>query len=167
MKKILLFITVCMVFGCKKSDQQFEALKAAELKLQNNLENYSTVWEKIFEDRAIDLINLDHFDKDVTVVTADGDIQGIDAFRAYYNNYLLGFSDAEFVIIDIFGHGDKLVKHWNFKGTHDGEMFGIPATNKKLNLYGTTLVEMKDGKIYKEEDFFDNYSFLNQLGLLD
>ena len=61
------------------------------------------------------------------------------------------------------GQGDKIVKHWNFKGVHTGVFFGIPATGNKLNLSGTTLVEMKDGKIAKEQDFFDMQSMISQL----
>ena len=53
--------------------------------------------------------------------------------RNYYNNYLTGFSDAKFTIVDIFGQGDKMVKHWNFKGTHDGDFFGVPATGKSVD----------------------------------
>src|SRR5438477_351890 len=30
--------------------------------------------------------------------------------------------------------GNKLVKHWNFKGTHTGTFFGIPATDKKVDI---------------------------------
>mgnify|MGYP000633594753 FL=1 len=48
---------------------------------------------------------------------------------------------------DVFGQGDKIVKHWNFKGTHSGDFFGIPATGKSVNVEGVTLVKMKDGKI--------------------
>ena len=72
----------------------------------------------------------------------------------------------EFNFIDIIGQGDRLVKHWNFKGTHDGEMFGIPPTNNKVDISGTTVVLIKDGKVLQEQDFFDNHSFLSQLGLL-
>ena len=32
-----------------------------------------------------------------------------------------------------------------------------------LDLSGTTLVEMKDGKIAKEQDFFDMQSMISQL----
>ena len=117
--------------------------------------------------RDSNAINTDSFDEQVTVVTASGNITGIDGFREYYNNYLTGFSDAEFNFIDIIAQGDKLVKHWNFKGTHDGVMFGIPATNKKVDISGTTLVLMKDGKVLQEQDYFDNHSFLMQLGLLE
>ena len=61
------------------------------------------------------------------------------------------------------GQGNRLVKHWNFKGTHTGNFFGIPASGNKLNLSGTTMVTMKDGKIAKEQDFFDMMSMVNQL----
>ena len=127
----------------------------------------SSAWDMFFETRDSGAINTDSFDEQVTVVTASGNITGIDAFRDYYNNYLTGFSDAEFTFIDIFGKGDKIVKPWNFKGTHDGLMFGIPATNNKVDINGTTLVLMKDGKVLQEQDFFDNHSFLMQLGLLE
>ena len=46
-------------------------------------------------------------------------------------------------------------------------MFGIPATNNTVDISGATLVTMKDGKILKEQDYFDNHSFLIQLGLLE
>ena len=64
----------------------------------------------------------------------------------------MDFSDAEFYS-QCFCSGDDLVKYWNFKGTHDGDFFGIPATNKSLDLSGTTIVKMKDGKVLKEQDF--------------
>ena len=41
---------------------------------------------------------------------------------------------------------------------HSGEFMGIPATNRSLDLTGTTIVKMKDGKVLQEEDFFDTYS---------
>ena len=125
------------------------------------------VWDKAINGRNIEIINLDNFDENIKAITADGDIVGIDAFKAYYNNYLTGFSDAEFNIVDVFGQGDKVVKHWNFKGTHDGDFFGIPATGSKVDLSGTTLILMEDGKIKQEQDFFDNLDFYRQLGLME
>ena len=76
---------------------------------------------------------------------------------------MTGFSEIEWTIIDAFGQGNKLTKHWNFKGKHTGNFFGIPATGNKLNLSGTTIVTMRDGRIAKEHDFFDMKSMLDQL----
>jgi ketosteroid isomerase-like protein len=90
---------------------------------------------------------------------------GIEDFRDYYSNFTTGFSEVTFDIADIFGQGDKLVKHWRFKGTHTGDFFGMPATGKEINVEGTTLVLMKDGKIAQEQDFMDNLAFMSQLGI--
>ena len=56
------------------------------------------------------------------------------------------------------------MKHWNFKGTHTGDFFGIPATGKKVDIDGVNLVKMKDGKIAQEKDFMDNLLFNQQQG---
>ena len=168
MKNIILITLIGVtILSCEpKQSQECIDLSNANSKVKSNLELYSMVWDKAINGRNIEIVNLDYFDENIKAITANGDIEGIDAFKAYYNNYLTGFSDAEFNIVDVFGQGDKIVKHWNFKGTHDGDFFGIPPTGKKINLIGTTLVLMKDGKILQEQDFFDNYSLLSQLGLL-
>ena len=102
----------------------------------------------------------------MALATSSGDIAGLENFKDYYNNYLTGFSDAEFTILDVFGQGNKIVKHWNFKGTHDGEFFGVPATGKEVDISGVTLVRMKNGKIAAEQDFMDLLDFYTQLGLM-
>ena len=154
-----------LVFGCNNPSKT--QLEIAQNTLEKNITMYETVWNKIINDRQIDLINEDSFDKDVAAIaTSGGDIIGLENFKNYYNNYLTGFSDAEFTIVDIFGQGDKMVKHWNFKGTHDGDFFGVPATGKLVDISGTTLIKMKDGKIAAEQDYMDFLSFYTQLGLL-
>ncbi len=164
---IILSITLLLFSGCNQTiNEECEALAKTNAQTEKNIEIYKTAWLAFFETRDSSAINTDSFDEQVTAVTAEGNITGIEAFRDYYNNYLTGFSDVKFNFIDIFGEGDKIVKHWNFKGTHDGDLFGIPPTNKKVDISGTTIVFMKDGRILQEQDFFDNYSFLMQLGLL-
>ena len=123
---------------------------------------YDETWN-IFFTGDTSIVNSERFQEDVVVVTAQGDIKCIDATRNYYYNFLTGFSDSDFTILEVVGQGNRLVKHWNFKGTHTGNFFGIPASGNKLNLSGTTMVTMKDGKIAKEQDFFDMMSMVNQL----
>ena len=130
--------------------------------LERNIAMYDETWN-IFFTGDTSIVNSERFQEDVVVVTAQGDIKGIDATRNYYYNFLTGFSDSDFTILEVVGQGNRLVKHWNFKGTHTGNFFGIPASGNKLNLSGTTMVTMKDGKIAKEQDFFDMMSMVNQL----
>ena len=141
------------------------SLSAQKNKTKKDIKMYSQVWDDIMNKGEIDLINKKKFDKSITLVTSPENVVGIDAFKAYYQNFLTGFSDIEFTIIDIFGQDNKLMKHWNFKGNHTGDFFGIPATNKEVDIDGVTLVKMKKGKILQEQDFMDNLIFMSQLGI--
>ena len=135
-------------------------------KLEKNIKMYSETWDEIINTGNLELINDTHFTNDITLVMSPENIVGIDGFKDYYSNFVTGFSDVEFTMVDVFGQNDKIVKHWNFKGTHSGDFFGIPATGKTVNVEGTTLVKMKDGKIAQEQDFMDNMAFMSQLGLV-
>ena len=108
---------------------------------------YEKVWFEFLNNGHL-AVSAEHFTQDVTIITDQGNIVGLTwCVTISTVNYLNGFSDIEFTIVDAFGQGDKIVKHWNFKGTHTGAFFGIPATGNKLDLSGTTLVTMRDGRV--------------------
>ena len=158
----IVFIATATNCGAPTTDKGTTVLLDAQIKLERDLAMYEDTWSR-FTKGDTTVINEDRFQKDVVVVTAEGDLVGIEACKNYYMNYLTGFSDIEFTILEAIGQGDKLVKHWNFKGKHTGDFFGMPASGNMLNLSGTTLVTMKDGKIAKEQDFFDVMSMVTQL----
>ena len=126
---------------------------------------YQNVWNSFLAGNT-SVVNDKNFTEDVVIVTSEGDLIGIEACKEYYTNYLTGFTEIEWTIVDALGQGSKLTKHWNFKGTHDGDFFGVTATGKSVDISGTTLIKMKDGKIAAEQDYMDFLSFYTQLGLL-
>ncbi len=134
--------------------------------VEANVKAYTHVWDEIINKGNLNMFNDSNFTKDVVMYSKPTDVVGIDSMKAYYANFLTGFSDIQFTIKDVFGQGEKLVKHWNFKGVHTGVFFGIPATGKAVSLDGTTLVQMSNGKIAAERDFYDNLDFMTQLGLM-
>jgi steroid delta-isomerase-like uncharacterized protein len=151
-----LFVAAFLVLtACDNPNKQVEA----------NIAMYTSVWDEIINDGKLDLINDTNFDPEITLIYSPENVVGIDAFKEYYSNFTTGFSDAEFSIVDIFGQGDKLVKHWRFKGTHSGDFFGIPPTGKTIDIEGTTIAVMKNGRITQEQDFMDNLAFMSQLGI--
>jgi len=155
---ILFFVTSCSSHE-KALDEKVDPVEA-------NIKAYSHVWDEIMNKGKLEMFNDSNFTKDVVMHASPSDIVGIDSSRAYYANFLTGFSNITFTIKDVFGQGDKLVKYWNFKGTHTGVFFSIPPTGKRVSLDGTTLVRMSNGKIAEERDFFDNMDFMTQLGLI-
>jgi steroid delta-isomerase-like uncharacterized protein len=139
---------------------------AKKSNIEKDLKMYEQVWDNIVNKRQIDLISDKNFDPNVVQINNTGNIVGIADFKAYYQNFLTGFSDVKFTVKDVFGQGNKIVKHWNFKGTHTGDFFGIPPTGKLVDIEGVTLVLMKNGRISQEQDFMDNTQFMQQLGLV-
>ncbi len=125
-----------------------------------NIKMYTTVWDDIVNKGKLGKFNNSNFTKDVIFHSKPANVVGIDSARAYYANFLTGFSYIQFDIKDIFGQGNKLVKHCIFNGQHTGYFFGISPTGKVLHLEGATLVLMRDGKIAEEQDFFDNLDML-------
>ena len=159
MNKIIrtsIFVLLICLSSCTNPNAQTE----------KNIKMYTDTWDGIINKRQIELINADNFSPEIIMHSSPENIVGLENFKAYYQNFLTGFSNIEFTMVDVFGQGDKIVKHWNFKGTHSGDFFGIPATGKSVNIDGTTLVKMKDGKIAEEQDFMDNMAFMQQLGLV-
>lgn len=142
-----------------QNKKECEDLVNAEKHVADNIKMYTATWDKIFNQRDIDQVNEQNFSTDVVLIGQKENIRskGIEGFKKSFNYYLTTFSNIKFTFIDVWGHGDKLVKHWNFKGTHT-------ATGKPMDLSGVTLVKMKDGKIIEEQDFDDNLSYNQQLG---
>ena len=140
--------------------------KTDAARVEANAKSYRHTWDEILNKGKLDMFNDTNFTSDVIIHANPKNAVGIDSAKAFYANYLTGFSNIQFIQNDVFGQGDKLVKHWTFKGKHTGPFFGIPATGKTVNLEGTTLIRMKDGKIAEEQDFFDNLEFSQQLGLI-
>ena len=161
MKKALLISLIIFVSGCE--NQTKEKIESnSTIQLERDLEMYRNVWNSFLAGDT-SVVNDKNFTEDIIIVTSEGDIVGIEACLEYYSNYLTGFSEIQWTIVDAFGQGNKLIKHWNFKGKHTGSFFGIPATGNTLDLSGTTIVTMRNGRIAKEHDFFDMKSMLDQL----
>ncbi|MDQ2752309.1 MAG: ester cyclase [Bacteroidota bacterium] len=129
---LVLLLPVLGFVSCYNSQNDAAKQNAVDF-VASNIKMYTHVWDEIINHRKLDMFNDSNFTKDV-VMHVNPDKVGVDSARAYYANYLTGFSDVTFTIEDVFGMGNKLVKHWNFKGTHTGVFFGIPPTGKKVNI---------------------------------
>lgn len=159
MKKLfsVIFIST-MLFACNNEAAKREQLEA------DNVKFYDKVWDVVINKGNVNFLDT-AYAADVVLHTVP-EIKGKDSAKAYYANYVTGFSNREFIVKEILGKGNKVVKYWQFKGTHTGTFFGIPATGKTIDVIGCTIATVVNGKITEEQDFFDNYAFLQQIGLI-
>jgi predicted ester cyclase len=148
MKKIplLMICALALFFPLSGIAQESSQLEKANKQLTADLKMYEATWDEIINKGKLDLIDETHFDKNITLVSSPQNIVGIADIKAYYRNFTTGFTNIKFTVVEVFGQGDQIAKHWNFKGKHSGVFFGIPATGKEVNISGVTLAKMKNGK---------------------
>ena len=100
--------------------------------------------------------------------------RGRDDIKAFMTDFRKAFPDLNFWgTADLIAEGDLVVGRWAGGGTHSGPAFddflvgGLPAnTGRKMSFTGTTVLQLKDGKIIEEIGLDDGVTALTQLGLL-
>ena len=106
MKKILLLILVISMTNCKNDNNN---IADANYQVEKDIKRYISLWDIFLQNRDTSVINSEYFTEDCIVVTAQGNIVGIEAVKAYYTNYLNGFTEIEWEIKETFGQGNKLI----------------------------------------------------------
>jgi steroid delta-isomerase-like uncharacterized protein len=96
-----------------------------------------------------------------------GILEGQSAIRKSYIDLLSTFPDmifsSEYLLID----GDRVALFLKLTGTQQRDFCGLPATGKRMQIRGTSLYFMADGKISKEIRSYDfTGGVLMQLGVL-
>ncbi len=91
--------------------------------------------------------------------------KGKDAVKATLSGYLTAFPDIKTKVEDIFGEGDRVFSRVQVSGTNTGELMGMPATGKRLELRWIMNVSLfEDGKVIEEWEIFDGSDMMTQLG---
>lgn len=95
---------------------------------------------------------------------------GKEAARLYNLPFITAFSDLNMKVNKVFENGDTVVYMWTGRGTHDGPWqlpTGIaPPTGRKAAVDGVLVATIKDGKIVREETYWNPAELLTQLGLM-
>lgn len=86
--------------------------------------------------------------------------------RAASEGWRQAFPDLTMKVLRVVAECDHVAVHWEGSGTNSGTGNGLPATGRKIRLWGMTFFRMRDGRILEEWTTFDQYSMLKQLGLL-
>ena len=68
-------------------------------------------------------------------------------------------------IEDIVAEGEKVLVRLRVQGTHGGDLMGIPATGRPIDIAVMDLFVIRDGKLVEHWALLDNLGLLRQLGV--
>ena len=91
---------------------------------------------------------------------------GIEGIKRFFTMIIAAFPDAHFTIQDQVAEGDRVVTRKTLRATHKGELFGIPATGKRIEMNVIDIMRVVDGKMTDHWAVADQLGMLQQLGVV-
>jgi steroid delta-isomerase-like uncharacterized protein len=95
-----------------------------------------------------------------------GQPEGPEGVKAVVSMFRAGMPDLGVVIEDVIAEGDKVVMRYRIEGTHEGELFGVPPTGRRVSIESITVERVSGGKIREHWRVTDTLEMMQQLGAL-
>src|SRR5687767_12701132 len=93
-------------------------------------------------------------------------LRGRAVWRQAMQEYFHAFPDLHFDTEQVFASGDYVTLRWRATGTHQGELAGIQATNRPVEIHGCTIREIRNGTSLHEWTYWDTGRMMQQMGVL-
>lgn len=124
------------------------------------IERYFEGWnahdpEKIVGDVGEDSV----FESDVTA----GPIRGADGLRQFAERYLAAFPDLNVRVDQQIASPNTVVTRWTATGTHSAPVLGVPPTGRRIEVHGTDVTVIRDGRVVRGTSTWNAESLIRQL----
>jgi steroid delta-isomerase-like uncharacterized protein len=86
--------------------------------------------------------------------------------KMQFTMFFTAFPDLHAIIHDQVADEHKVVTRKTLRGTHQGELMGIPPTGKTVAIEVIDILAVRDGKITDHWNLVDQLGLLKQLGAL-
>jgi len=77
-----------------------------------------------------------------------------------------GFPDIQWMLDDMVAEDDKVAARFTMRGTHRGKFFGVPATEKSIEVKAMNFYRFSNGQIIEEFGMPDMLGLLHQIGAM-
>lgn len=89
-----------------------------------------------------------------------------ETFRTRFASLLAGFPDLSVASEELTAEGDLVAGRWTTRGTHLGDLWGIPATGERVTITSMDMNRIADGKIAERWHEYDTLGLMQQLGVI-
>jgi steroid delta-isomerase-like uncharacterized protein len=92
------------------------------------------------------------------------EIRGPEGVKGYVQMYRSAFPDTQITVEDVIAEGDKVVTRWTGRGTHQGELFGVPPSGNRVEVTGISIDRIEGGKFVEGWNNLDALGMMQQIG---
>ena len=112
-------------------------------------------------DRADEFVDAGFFDHN----PPPGQSSDVGGFKGAFASIRAAFPDFHATVEDLVCEGDRLAYRLTFRGTHRGELGGIPPTGNAASWSAIGVLRVADGKVAERWQQIDTRSLMRQLGV--
>ncbi len=89
-----------------------------------------------------------------------------EGWTGWFTGFRQAFPDARFTVEDMVAEGEVVAARLTMRGTHQGELNGIPPTGREVVVTGMSFERVVDGRIVEGWNENDALGMLGQIGAL-
>ena len=89
---------------------------------------------------------------------------GVEGAKQFVGMYRSAFPDIQMTVEDLIAEGDKVVTRWKARGTHQGELMGIPPSGNQVAVTGISIDRIEGGKFVESWSNYDTLGMMQQIG---
>ena len=101
---------------------------------------------------------------DAAIHMPTGEKLNLDELKSFAGAWRESFPDWHSTFEELIAEGDRVAERWTGRGTHRGELWGIPPTDERVEGPGSVFYRIVDGKIVEFRAQFDMMGLMQQLG---
>ena len=91
---------------------------------------------------------------------------GREANRQFWAAFFTGLPDVRVTMEDLVVSGDRVVGRFIYRGTHTGDLLGIPASGKPVEMRSIDIWRVQDGVFVEHWDELNLMQLFQQIGVL-
>jgi steroid delta-isomerase-like uncharacterized protein len=95
-----------------------------------------------------------------------GTPEGIEGVKFFVTTFREAFPDLQVTIEDTIESGDRLAIRATMRGTHDGELMGVPPSGRSVELGMIDIVRVEGDRVAEHWGATDNLSLMQQIGAI-
>ena len=126
-------------------------------------ERINEAWNSHDIEKVISFYAPDYVGEDVGQASP---LRGRDGMRSVLEKYWRAFPDLKFKVTGTLVEDSRIAILWIGEGMHQGTIMNIPPTGHRVEVKGTSFIEVKDGLVFRGQYVWDLAGMLRHMGLL-
>ena len=88
---------------------------------------------------------------------------GLAGLKNVLRGLFAAFPDMRWIVEEQIAEADKVLTRFVWAGTHDGDFLGVPASGRKVSVWGMVIDRLENGRVKDTQILMDTFGLMQQI----